>query len=211
MAEVKVSKQTGQEQQSGEERHPARSGESRGLSRRGEMLPSLFSFSPGEFFSTSPFSLMRRFSEEMDRMFSNSRLFGGQRGEENALWMPAVEVSEKDGNMRVCAELPGLTQNDVKVEVLEGDLIIQGQKKREHEEEREGVYHSERSYGQFYRRIPLPTDAKIDDAKAEFRNGILEVTVPVPESARKGRQIPIRTTEGREQGAQAGQTGRSAA
>ncbi len=70
-------------------------------------------------------------------------------------------------------------------------LVIEGERKREEAEQREGYYRSERSYGSFYRVIPLPEGVKAEQAKARFENGVLEVTVPVPEAARKAREIPI--------------------
>ncbi|MBI2816506.1 MAG: Hsp20/alpha crystallin family protein [Acidobacteria bacterium] len=193
MADVKVSKQ-----QTGEREREQQS--QRGLQRRGEAFPSLLSLTPREFFSTSPFTLMRRLTEDMDRMFSSVTAHGGR--EESAVWMPPIEVFQLDDKIKVCAELPGINKDDVKVEVTEDSLVIQGERKHEHEEKREGYYHSERSYGTFYRSVPLPPEARIDDAKAEFRNGILEVVIPVPESARKSRQIPI-TGEGEGKKAQA--------
>jgi HSP20 family molecular chaperone IbpA/Arc/MetJ-type ribon-helix-helix transcriptional regulator len=86
---------------------------------------------------------------------------------------PAVEVRERDGNLVVSAELPGLNKDDVKVEVTGDGLVIQGERKREQEEERGGVHRSERSYGSFYRSIPLPEGANIEQAKAQFNNGVL--------------------------------------
>ena len=80
------------------------------------------------------------------------------------------------------------------MEVTDEGLVIQGERKREHEEKREGYYRSERSYGQFYRLIPLPENANIDQAHAEFRNGELRVSIPVPEQQRRVRQIPISTS-----------------
>jgi HSP20 family protein len=133
---------------------------------------------------------MRRFSDEMDRMFE-----GGRRGE-LALWSPAVEVSERDGKLEIRADLPGVNEKDVKVEVTDDGLIIQGERKREHEERREGYYRSERSYGQFYRVIPLPEGANVDQARAEFRNGELRVSVPVAQQQRKSREVPISTGSG---------------
>src|SRR5207248_1276083 len=105
--------------------------------------------SPSEFFS-SPFSLMRRFSEEMDRTFGRflSRESGGE-----GFWSPAIEVSENDGQLKVHAELPGLQPRDVRVEVTNDQLIIQGERKYEHEEKKKGLYRSERRYGEFYRAI----------------------------------------------------------
>ena len=164
-----------------------------GLIRRGEWgFPTLFGRHPEDLFSMSPFTLMRRFTEDMDRMFTG---IGGFGGREAGLWAPPVEVRERDGNLVISAELPGLNKEDVKVEVNENALVIQGERKREWEEERGGVHRSERAYGSFYREIPLPEGAKSDQAKAQFNNGVLEVTVPIPESKRKARQVTIESSE----------------
>ncbi len=107
---------------------------------------------------------------------------------------PVVEVSEHDGKLEVVADLPGVKETDVKVEVTDEGLVIQGERRREHEEKGEGFYRSERTYGQFYRLIPLPEGANLDQARAEFRNGELRVSLAVPEQQRKVRQIPISTS-----------------
>ena len=75
-------------------------------------------------------------------------------------------------------------------------MVIQGERKREHEERDRWGYRSERSYGSFYRSIPLPEGADIETAKAEFKDGVLEVTVPIPEEQKRRRQIPISGTSG---------------
>jgi len=163
--------------------------ENRGISRRGEYFPSR------DLFAMNPFSMFRRLSEEMDRAFASSfglgREFGG--GLERGLWNPPIEVRERNNNVEVVAELPGMSKDDVKVEFSEDGLILEGEKRREREQEEGGVHRSERSYGRFYRTIPLPDGADPDKAKAEFKNGVLTVQVPVSEQKRKTRQIPINT------------------
>jgi len=196
MAEVDVKKQSHDQQRGGE------------LQMRGGAYPSVFGMRPGEFLQTNPFALMRRMAEEMDRVFEG-RL---QRGEMSS-WMPAVEVNEHDGKLEVVADLPGINESDVKVEVTDEGLVIQGERKREREEKGEHYHRSERSYGQFYRLIPLPENANLDQARAEFRNGELRVSVPVPERQRNTRQIPISTGGERKepQSQTAGQQARKAA
>jgi|SRR5579859_7925442 len=185
MTEVDVKKQSG-EPQRGQALERQRHSESQ---RRGP-YPSLFSMHPAELFNLNPFSLMRRFTDEMDQMFQGT----GGRHDERQLWYPAVEATERDGKLEVVADLPGIKESDVKVEVTDEGLVIQGERKREHEEKSEGFYRSERSYGQFYRLIPLPEGANVDQARAEFRNGELRISIPVPEQQRKVRQIPIGTS-----------------
>lgn len=185
MANTDIRKQSDREQESRGGQVSTRRGG--GLSRREDWLTSPFSWSPGELFRLNPFELMRRFSEDMDRAFTSQWQGRGQAQG----WSPAVEVREHDGKLEVCADLPGLKQEDVKVEVTDEGLVIQGERKREHEENREGYHRSERSYGQFYRLIPLPEGANVDQANAEFHNGELRVTVPLAERTPNRRQIPI--------------------
>ena len=138
----------------------------------------------------NPFSMMRRFSEEMDRAFGTSFGLGRGLGERGA-WMPAIEVRERDNNLEISAELPGMNKEDVKVEVTSEGVVIEGEKRREQESEEGGIHRSERSYGHFYRVIPLPEGTEAEKAKAEFKNGVLQVRVPISEEQRKSRRIPI--------------------
>jgi HSP20 family protein len=156
-----------------------------GVSRRGEWFPGQGFFAPWES-SLSPWSFMRRFTDEMDRFFHE-----GREGGETAMWSPSIDVRENDNNLVVSADLPGLNKDDVKVEVSDEGLSIRGERKREHEEKREGYYRSERTYGSFYRVVPLPEGANVEQARANFKDGVLEVTVPIPQGARKRREIPI--------------------
>jgi len=143
--------------------------------------------SPTDFFRMDPSSLMRRMSHEFDRMFD----WGGGREQSSKMWSPAIEVKQRDNQLVVQAELPGLKPEDVKLEVVDGSLVIQGESRSEQEETKGGVHISERRYGSFYRAIPLPESAKVDQAQARFNNGVLEVTVPTEEQKSDRRQIPI--------------------
>jgi HSP20 family protein len=156
----------------------------RSVARRQEYLPSR------DIFSLGPFGMMRRLSDEVERAIANT--FGLSRNVgEMGLWTPPIEVSEKDGNLEITAELPGMKKENVKVECTEEGVIIEGERRQEHEETHSGFHRSERSYGRFYRMIPLPQGAETDKAKAEFKDGLLQVRVPIPESKRQSRQIPI--------------------
>jgi len=166
-----------------------------GIQRRGSSFPSLFALSPRDLLSANPFELMRRFTEEMDRAFGDFGLTRGGGGQ-TAMWVPNVEVFERDNHLIVRAELPGVNNEDVRVELTDAGLVIQGERKSEHEERREGVYLSERSYGEFYRLIPLPEDAQADQAQARFNNGVLEISIPLAESQQRRRSIPIETGGG---------------
>jgi HSP20 family protein len=142
----------------------------------------------------SPFGMMRRYAEEMDRLFDDFRTQLFPRldfPKIDAAWAPPVEVSERGGQLVVRAELPGLAKKDVRVEVREDALTIQGERRHEREEKRKGFFRSERSYGSFFRQIPLPEGIDPTSAKASFKDGILEVTMPAPPKPAKGRSVPI--------------------
>jgi HSP20 family protein len=144
----------------------------------------------------SPFAMMRRMQEDMDRLFGG---FGAGRGlsargkEFEAFdWAPAIEAFQRGNEFVVRADIPGLTRDDLSVEIGDDALTIRGERKYDHKEEREGVYHSERAYGSFCRVVPLPDGALGDTAKADFKNGVLEVVIQAPsQEVRRGRRIEI--------------------
>lgn len=130
----------------------------------------------------------------MDRNFSH--FFGGHGTESGfTSWSPAIDVEERNGQLEVHAELPGVKPEDVKVELTDDTLIIHGQRKYEREHKAGQAYRSERRYGEFYRAIPLPEGVNAEQAKAHFRDGILQINVPVPQQASKRREIPVQSGE----------------
>lgn len=174
---------------SGSEDRPSRTEESLGKRQ-----------SPYAMTESTPLGVMRRFIEDVDRMFEP---FGGSGrwsrfGLGRALWggmsmWPQVETFERDGQFVVRADLPGLKKEDVRVHLENDALTIEGERRHEHEEKGESGYFSERSYGTFHRTIPLPEGIKTDQAKASFRDGVLEVTMPSSAESRpkRGRNIEI--------------------
>lgn len=118
----------------------------------------------------------------------------GRPGElPSAFWAPQVEVFERGENLVIRADLPGLSREDVDVEVEDDALIIRGHRHNEFEDQREGYYRSERGYGSFYRVIPLPDGVDAEKCNATFRDGVLEVTLPRPEQRRQSpRRVTIR-------------------
>jgi HSP20 family protein len=140
----------------------------------------------GSVFGVNPFALMRQFTEDMDHVLGQASLPTG-----DAVWSPAIELKQKNGKLFVTAELPGLKKEDVKVHVDGDTLVVEGERKQEKEEKREGFYHSERSYGKFYRSILLPDGAMADQTAAQFNNGVLEVTVPISEAKAKRQEVPV--------------------
>ena len=179
--------QHGQDQ-APQRRDMARSQQSGNLAARGGRQAGL-PMSPGDLFRMSPFSLMRRMSEEMDRVLGE---FGMNRGDAGTVvWAPAIEVSQDEGKYQVRAELPGVNPADVKIEITDDAVILEGDRKTEVRETKGGVQLTERLYGHFYRAVPLPEGAKTEEAKARFENGVVEITVPVETPKEKRRQIPI--------------------
>ena len=151
----------------------------------------------------NPFGLMRRFTRDMERLFDdfegfrfpgffNREFFPLATELKDCDWMPQIEVLRSNGDLLVKADLPGLTKDDVKVELTDEALTITGERKEEKEEKHEGFYRTERNYGRFHRHIPLPEGAKTDKANATFRNGVLEVTVPVAKTESRARKLEIK-------------------
>lgn len=151
----------------------------------------------------NPFQMMRRFSKDMERLFEDFRGFTFPtffrtdfeplRLElEDVTWVPPLEVLFNDGQFMVRADLPGLTKDDVKIEVTDEFLTISGERKEETEEKREGFYRTERNYGSFFRQIPLPANVKTDNATATFVNGVLEITMPATKVEKPVRKLEIK-------------------
>jgi HSP20 family protein len=146
-----------------------------------------------------PFALLRQMTSELDRVFERPFAtafrwpsFRGVALPESANWAPEIDVFERDNRLVTKVDLPGLKKDDVKVEVTDGYLTISGERKTEIEEKKDNVYRSERSYGSFYRTVPLPEGAKLEDVKATFADGVLEVSVPLPTKAEaKPRAVTI--------------------
>ena len=138
-------------------------------------------------------NLMNRFANEIERLFEDFGLgrVWGEIG--RAEWAPQIEVFERGGQFIVRADLPGLTSNDVKVEITDDALTIQGERSEEHKDEREGWYRSERSYGTFLRSVPLPEGVNTNNIEANFKDGVLEITMPMPQREQpQGHKIQVK-------------------
>ena len=144
----------------------------RGVAQGG--TTSLFSLTLRDLLTASPSELMRRFTESMERLFEGTSI------SPMTVWSPSIAVSVKDDQIKVCAELPGLSKDDVRVELTQAGLTISGERTREPDDCREGIYWSERFCRSFMRTIPIPDEAQVEKAKATFENEILTVLVPLP-------------------------------
>ena len=127
------------------------------------------------------------FSREMDRLFD--AFFGS--GDAGRRWVPPMDVVEAEDHFVLKADLPGLSEEDVAIEIQDGNLTISGQRKAEHESSEKGWYRIERSFGSFQRSLSLPEGIDDDAVTANFDRGVLEVRIPKPQE-RKPRRVAIK-------------------
>ena len=191
------------EQQSAESR--ASKSESRGTA----VAPATTSGVPfwGPTLTAAPFTLLRRVNEDFNQLF-DALLRGGTdpgtggRAGRGALttpgqgfaalaaWTPQIEIERRKDALVIRADLAGVNPDDVDVTVENGVLTISGERRQERREEREGVVHTELSYGSFMRSIPLPDGADENRLSATMRNGSLEITVPIA-ARERGRRVKV--------------------
>jgi HSP20 family protein len=124
---------------------------------------------------------------EMNRLFST---FFDDNGGSVRRWVPAMDLVERDDHLVLRADLPGLSEDDIRIEVQDSVLTVSGDRKTEHEEKREGYYRMERASGSFSRSVTLPEGIDADKIDASFDKGVLEVRIPKPEE-RKPQRIAI--------------------
>src|ERR671926_1022727 len=132
---------------------------------------------------------------EMNRLFNT--FFGDAPAGEGGnfrRWVPAMDLVETEDHFVLRADLPGLTEDDVKIEFDDGTLTVSGERKAEHESKNEGYYRVERAFGSFSRSLTLPQGIDPEAVTASFNNGVLEVRIPKPEQ-RKPRRIEIGGSE----------------
>jgi HSP20 family protein len=128
---------------------------------------------------------------DLNRVFD--AVFASRTGNGSAAarrWVPAIDLADDGEHLVLRADLPGLTEDDVEVEVSDGVLTVSGERKAEEKKEGEGYYRIERSFGRFSRSLSLPEGIDADKVTAEFDNGVLEVRIPKPEE-RKPHRVEI--------------------
>ena len=132
---------------------------------------------------------------EMNRLFSSffdtpTKTKGGNGNGAARRWIPSMDLVETQDHFVLKADLPGMTENDVNVELENNVLTISGERKTEHEEQQEGYYRLERATGAFSRALSLPEGIDADAVAADFDNGVLTVRIPKPAQA-KPRKVKI--------------------
>ncbi|MGE0871883.1 MAG: Hsp20/alpha crystallin family protein [Kofleriaceae bacterium] len=178
---------------------PQQSGIGRSANRYGTSMSNPFST------SFSPFAMMRRMFDDMERLMD---VFGSsfdrdlepslmnQRGMSGFAFAPRVDVARKDGQFVITAELPGVSMEDVHVSIDDNAVVIEGERKFENEYTRDDVWRSERMRGQFQRVIPLPESVEVESAEARLDNGILSIKLRERDQGRRGRQLEIKQGPG---------------
>jgi HSP20 family protein len=151
---------------------------------------------PGPLAPRWPLTALER---ELDRLFDDFRRSFFPRGwgpeatilSEVGLSLPAIDVFEKDDMLVVKADIPGMSKDDLEIELTESVLTIRGEKRREEEHKEHDYYRSERAFGRFSRTVELPPGLKTAEAKATFKDGVLEICAPRTEEA-KHRRVKVK-------------------
>jgi HSP20 family protein len=162
-------------------------------------------------YAASPFTLMQRLTADMDRLFENFGMGMFSRGAWPfagltqgglpglaATWSPHIELFEQEGRLVVQAELPGLRKEEVDAQIEDDAIVISGERRNETQSNDGGRYLSERSYGSFYRVIPLPDGVDAEHASATFRDGVLRIEMPLNQRPR-GKRLDIGDGTGSDQ------------
>ena len=133
------------------------------------------------------------FARDVDRLFD--AFFGGGSTQAAARrWVPPMDLVEAEDHFLLKADLPGLSESDVSIEVQDGALTISGERTAEHEAREQGWYRIERAFGSFNRSLTLPEGVDPDAISANFDRGVLELRIPKPDE-RKPRRVQIKAAE----------------
>lgn len=139
---------------------------------------------------------------DMNRLFDS--FFGARAGAGGSStgvarrWIPPMDLLETEDSLVLRADLPGVEQDDISIEVKDGVLSISGERRAQHEEKREGYHRVERAFGRFSRSLELPKGVEADNVSATFERGVLEVRMPKPEE-RRPTKIEIQSADGEKQ------------
>lgn len=146
-----------------------------------------------------PIGELNTIQNEMNRLFNTffdqSGTSGRGSGEGRRRWIPAMDLVETDDHYVLRADLPGLSDDDVNVELQDNVLTVSGERRTEHQDRQEGYYRLERAFGGFSRSLTLPEGVDPDGVQAHFDRGVLEISIPKPEQ-KKPRQVQIKLGAG---------------
>jgi len=144
---------------------------------------------------TGPFTLLQRFlMDDIVSVFDRAGARANGNGNDGDLmtWTPKVDVKQRGNELVIAADLPGVDPNYVTVEVTDDAVVIAGQRNEQRVDDSGDIYKVERKFGAFFREIPLPQGALVDQARAWFKDGVLEISVPAPPAqASRGRRLEI--------------------
>jgi HSP20 family protein len=141
----------------------------------------------------TPFRDLMSIQDEMNRLFEDFFHRPAQAGEVGA-WAPVMDVSESDDKLTVRMDLPGVSKEDVSIQIVGNSLQVKGEKKQEKEVKEENYHRIERTYGSFYRSVELPTRVVAENITARFKDGVLTIELPKAEEV-KPHAIEIKSEE----------------
>jgi len=137
-----------------------------------------------------PLRELSSLQSEMNRLFNTAFDAPTGSGPVMRRWVPAMDLVESGDHFVLRADLPGMSEEDIQIELEDGTLTVSGERRAEHEEREEGFHRVERSFGAFSRSLTLPKGIDPEAVAASFDRGVLEIRIPKPE-ARKPRRISI--------------------
>ena len=137
------------------------------------------------------FPMLARLSDEFDSMFGRVGLDRPMFEPMPSMWNPEMEIITKAHELLVKVDMPGIKKDEVTVEIADDHLVLRGERKQEKEEKKDGFFKTERTYGSFFRMVPLPEGVKSEGAKAIMHDGVLEITVPMVQVEEKRRTLAI--------------------
>jgi HSP20 family protein len=147
-----------------------------------------------ELMLTDPGALIRRMFRDLDPWVEPRGFFPSllRKNLAELPWMPPLEMTERDHALFIKLDLPGMNKEDINVSFTDEGLVIEGERTKEIEETKNEWFTTERTYGHFYRLVPLPEGVNYKEVKATFKNGVLEVAVPVPVAeAKTPHKVPV--------------------
>lgn len=142
-----------------------------------------------------PLKMMSRLQDEINQFFRSGDWhpsYADDSSVATSQWMPSVDIKDEDEQFVIRADIPGVDPKDIEVNMDEGLLTIQGERKDERKDEKNGYRRVECSYGSFYRRFRLPDNADSDNIKAKGKDGVLEIVIAKREP-KKARRIAIKS------------------